>query len=213
MVLPIPPPARLVNSINMRVEEDYVTDSPMLVYDGPHGYSCNLYTPEVLCSHVGCHCPGAQMICPIRGTRWYNADIHAAFLTICTARCRCEPDYVEPPDPISASETNSDTTWSTGSDTDSESDIDEHFATEVAMLRQHYVSGRLVDNHSKTCVATRSKQCDACLAGSGSGWTSRQSDCCPGFSLTPITPQDAFTEFGVSISQLVTTHASIGICL
>lgn len=197
----------------MRVEEDYVTDRPMLVYDQPNGYSVNLYTPEVLCSHVGCHCVGAQMICSIHGTQWYNAHVHAAFVAMCTARCRCEPDYVEPPDPVSASESNSDTSWSTGEDTDSESDVNEYFAAEVAILRHHYVNGRLVDSNSKTCVGDGSKQCDSCLAGSEAGWTWRQSDCCSRYSLTQITPQEAFTEFGVSISQLVTTHASIGICL
>ncbi|KAL8687582.1 MAG: hypothetical protein Q9218_006286 [Villophora microphyllina] len=144
-VLPNPPPAPLIHSISMRVEEDYVTDRPILVYDGDDGITNYLYTPEVLCAHAGCRCEnsGRQMICSVGGTRWYHSAIHAFFVDMCASRCRCEPDYVEPPELDSASESNTGTTWSTASDTDSESDINEHFAQEVAILRKHYVKGRL----------------------------------------------------------------------
>lgn len=190
-VLPNPPPAPLVHSLNMRVVRDDWTDELILRYDDPvDGYINDLYTPENLCDRVGCHCDVAQMICSIGGTRWYNSAIHAMFIGLCTARCRCEPEYVEPPEPVSASDSDTDTTWSSTGDSDSESDSNEHFAHNVAVLRKHYVKGRHVEPSPPTCVHRRQEQCDSCLAGSGAGWTWRQSDCCSGYDLKPITPQE-----------------------
>ena len=176
-----------------------------------------IYNMDQMCDRVGCHCDGATMICSIGGTRFYNAAINAIFNDICTSRCRCEPEYREPPEPVSASDSDTDTTWSSVGDSDySDDSIDDHWAHNRAIVRAHYRHGRRIGDVSPPppgCVASRLQHCDSCLAGPSAGWTLKSADCCPQFSLKQISPQEAFTEFGLSISTLVASHAKIGVCM
>ncbi|KAL8898473.1 MAG: hypothetical protein Q9207_006685, partial [Kuettlingeria erythrocarpa] len=152
-VLPNPPPAPLVQSINMRVLQDRLENYGefVLAYDDMYGETEWIYNSDQLCERVGCHCAGAEMICSIGGTLLYNAAIRVMFIDLCTSRCRCEPEYVEPPEPVSASDSDTDSTWSTDfSESESgsyysEEAVREHFADTTARLRAQYDRGRNVD--------------------------------------------------------------------
>lgn len=182
-----------------------------------------IYTADQLCDRVGCHCAGAEMICSSGGTRLYNPAIAATFADLCTSRCRCEPEYQEPPEPVSASDSDTDSTWSTEfSESESESyyseeAINDRFADTIARLRAQYNHGRNVDHVSAqpppACVPNRLQRCHSCLAGQAAGFTWKKSDCCSGYSLQHLTPQEAFTEYGLPSSTLIASHASFGICL
>lgn len=194
----------------------------VLEYDDQYGEMERIYSSTQLCDRVGCHCSGAEMICSIGGTRLYNSAIHAIFIDLCTSRCRCEPEYREPPEPVSASGSDTDTTWSTSSvwsdDLDySENSIHEHWAASTAILHAVYAKdrqiGHLVGHPPPACVPSRLQHCDSCLAGQAAGYTWKASDCCSGYALQPLTPQEAFTEYGLPMRDIITSHASIGICL
>ncbi|KAL8923460.1 MAG: hypothetical protein Q9208_004588 [Pyrenodesmia sp. 3 TL-2023] len=195
----------------------------VLAYDDQYGETEWIYTADQLCERVGCHCAGAEMICTSGGTRLYNPAIAAIFIDLCTSRCRCEPEYQEPPEPVSASDSDTDSTWSTEfSESESgsyyfEEAIHDRFADTIARLRAQYDHGRNVDyvgaQPPPACVPNRLQQCDSCLAGQAAGFTWKQSDCCDGYSLQQLTPQEAFTEYGLPSSLLITSHATFGICL
>lgn len=204
----------------MRVDHEDLANHGVfvLVYDDQYGEQERIYSPDQLCDRVGCYCSGAEMICSIGGTRLYNSAIHGIFIDLCTSRCRCEPEYREPPEQVSASDSDTDSTWSTSSESDYSMDsIHHHWADTTAILRAHYERGRqighLVGHPPATCVPNRLQHCDSCLAGQAAGWTWKESDCCSGYSLQQLTPQEAFTEYGLPMSDLIVSHASIGICL
>ncbi len=206
----------------MRVTRDQYTDEPMLQYDDPtdiYGWPANIYSPEQLCDRVGCRCVGAEMICSPEGTRLYTAPISAEFTDLCTTRCRCEP-WIDPrrapSEPVSASDSDTDTTWSTSSNSDSGSSFSEQWAHNTAVIRAHERErrlGRNVGHPPPTCVPNRLKNCDSCLAGQAAGWTWKQSECCSGYNLQSLTPQEAYTEYGLPIDTLLASHASVGVCL
>ncbi|KAL8824299.1 MAG: hypothetical protein Q9170_008203 [Blastenia crenularia] len=219
ILLPNPPAAPLVHSINMHAVHDDVTNDLVLTYSEYNNGEITdvLYTTDQLCDRVGCHCVGAVMICSIGGTRFYNAAINAIYNDLCTSRCRCVPE-------LSDSElSDTDLTWSSSSSLGGESDysddsVEDHWGHNVQLIRAHYKHGRQVGHVEgqppPACVPNRLQKCDlACLAGPLAGWTWRNSDCCPDYSFEQITPQEAFTNFGLPISTLVASHSNIGVCL
>lgn len=179
-----------------------------------------LHTSDQLCDRAGCHCAGAEMICSIEGTRFYNAAINAVFHDQCASRCRCVEEILTDPD-TDSTWSPADSAWSSDGESDyddySDDSIHDHWAHNIAVIRANYANGRardpIDDQSSQTCVPNRLQECETCLAGPSAGWTLNSADCCPDYSLETITPQEAFTQFAMPISTLVSNHISVGVCM
>lgn len=232
-LLPNPPPAPLVVSLGMRSFLD--PETGFLALDlrdyatGEGDITDILYTSDQLCDRAGCRCVGSTMLCSIEGTRFYNSAISALYHEKCASRCRCVEEIDSDPD--------SDTTWSSAgsaASSDGESDgqpgggsdgedngseysddsIYDHWAHNMAVIRANYDHGKAKNPvHDKTCLPSRLGQCNSCMAGPAAGWTLKSTDCCPEYSLETITPQEAFTQFAMPVSILITNHISVGVCM